>query len=127
LSHCLTTQGEAQDEEHMEREIQNVLAVIKGVDAESDSKNESEYDDSVLDKDFEMPVDQCESHDRPKTSTQASKSPKKTQLDKAASSQKAGKSTQVTTLTLSTTNTGSGRIKNQIVAYIKILISTNLL
>ena len=127
LSHCLTTQVEAQDEEHMEREIQNVLAVIKGVDAESDSKNESEYDDSVLDKDFEMPVDQCESQDRPTTSTQASKSPKKTQLDKAASSQKAGKSTQVTTLTLSTTNTGSGRIKNQIVAYIKILISTNLL
>jgi hypothetical protein len=41
LSHCLTTQVEAQDEEHMEREIQNVLAVIKGVDAESDSKNES--------------------------------------------------------------------------------------
>jgi hypothetical protein len=117
LSHCLTTQGEAQDEEHMEREIQNVLAVIKGVDAESDSKNESEYDDSVLDKDFEMSVDQCESHDRPTTSTQASKSPKKTQLDKAASSQKAGKSTQVTTLTLSTTNTGSGRIKNKIVCY----------
>jgi hypothetical protein len=48
LSHCLTTQVEAQDEEHMEREIQNVLAVIKGVDAESDSKSESEYDDSVL-------------------------------------------------------------------------------
>jgi hypothetical protein len=57
LSHCLTTQVEAQDEEHMKREIQNVLAVIKGVDAESDSKNESEYDDSVLTKDFEMPVD----------------------------------------------------------------------
>ncbi len=36
--------------------IQNVLAVIKCVDAESDSKNESEYDDSVLDNDFEMPV-----------------------------------------------------------------------
>jgi hypothetical protein len=68
LSHCLTTQVEAQDEEHMEREIHNVLAVIKGVDAESDSKNESEYDDSVLDKDFEMPVDQCESQDRPTTS-----------------------------------------------------------
>ena len=53
LSHCLTTQVEAQDEGHLEREIQNV--------------------------------------------------------------------------SLSTTNTGSGRIKNQIVAYIKILISTNLL
>ena len=58
LSHCLTTQVEAQDEEHLERENQNVLAVIN------------------------------------------------TQL--------------------STTNT-SGRIKNQIGAYIKILISTNLL
>ncbi len=68
------------------------MAVINCVDAESDSKNESEYDDSVLDNDFEMPVDQCESQDRPTTSTQASKSPK-TQLDKAASSQKAGKST----------------------------------
>ncbi len=44
----------------MEREIQNVLAGIYGVDAESDSRNESEYDDSVLDKDFEMSVDQCE-------------------------------------------------------------------
>ncbi len=87
----MSTQVEAQDEEHLEREIQNVLAVINCVDAESDSKNDSEYDDSVLDKDFEMPVDQCESQDRPITSTQASKSPKKTQLDKAASSQKAGK------------------------------------
>ena len=29
------------------------------------TKNESEYDDSVLDNDFEMPVDQCESQDRP--------------------------------------------------------------
>jgi hypothetical protein len=65
-----------------------------------------------------MPVDQCESQGHPTTSTQVSKIPKKTQLDKAASSQKAGKSTQLTTLTLSTTNTGSGRIKNQIVAYI---------
>ncbi len=45
--------------------MQNVLAVIYGVDAEYDSKDESEYDDSVLDKDFEMPVDQCESQDRP--------------------------------------------------------------
>ncbi len=44
MSHCLTTQVEAQDEEHLAREIQNVLAVIKGIDAESDSKNESEYD-----------------------------------------------------------------------------------
>jgi hypothetical protein len=44
---CLTTQVEAQDEEHFEREIQNVLAVIKGIGAESDSKNESGYDDSV--------------------------------------------------------------------------------
>jgi hypothetical protein len=58
-----------------------------------------------------MPVDQCESQDRPTTSTQVFKIPKKTQLDKAGSSQKAGKSTQVTTLKLSTTNTGSGRIK----------------
>jgi hypothetical protein len=33
---------------------------------------------------------------------------------------------QVTALKLSTTNTGSGRNKNQIVAYIKISISTNL-
>jgi hypothetical protein len=61
FSHCLTTQVEAQDEEHLERENQNVLAVINGVDAESDSENESAYDDSVLDKDFEMPADQCES------------------------------------------------------------------
>jgi hypothetical protein len=52
LSHCLNTRVEAQDEEHLERENQNVLAVINGVDAESDSENESEYDDSVLDKDF---------------------------------------------------------------------------
>ena len=74
-----------------------------------------------------MRLDQCETQDRPKTSTQASKSPKRTHLDKAVSSQKARKSIQVTTLKLSTTNTGSGRIKNQIVAYIKILISTNLL
>jgi hypothetical protein len=87
------------------------LAVINGTDAESDSEYESEYDDSVLDKYYEMPVDQCESQDLPTTSTQASKSPKKTHLDKAASSQKAGKSTQVTTLKLSTTKTGSGRIK----------------
>ena len=93
LSHCLTAQVEAQDEEHLDRENDNVLAVINGTDAESDSENESEYDDSVLDKNYEMPVDQCESQDRPTTSTQASKSPKKTQLDKAASSQKAGKST----------------------------------
>jgi hypothetical protein len=42
---------------------------------------------------------------------QAAKSPEKTQLDKAASSQKAGKSTKVTTLKLSTTNTGSSRMK----------------
>jgi len=63
LSHCLPTQVEAQDEEHLQREIQNVLAVIYGVDAESDSKNESEYDDSVLGKDFEMPRDQCESQE----------------------------------------------------------------
>jgi hypothetical protein len=76
----------------MEFNYSQNLAVIKGVDAESDSKNESEYDDSVLDKDFEMPVDQCESQDHPTTSTQVSKIPKKTQLDKAASSQKAGKS-----------------------------------
>ena len=69
------------------------MAVINCVDAESDSKNESEYDYSVLDNDFEMQVDQCESQDRPTTSTQASKSPKKTQLDKTASSQKAEKST----------------------------------
>jgi hypothetical protein len=70
-----------------------------------------EYDDRVLDKNYEMPVDQCESQGRPTTSTQVSKIPKKTQLDKAASSQKAGKRTHVTTLKFSTTNTGSGRIK----------------
>jgi len=46
LSHCLTTQVEAQDEEYLERENQNVLAVTNGVDAGSDSENESEYDDS---------------------------------------------------------------------------------
>ena len=51
-------------------------------------------------KKIEMPVDQCDKQDRPTRSTQASKSPKRTQLDKAASSQKAGKSTQVTTLKL---------------------------
>ncbi len=32
LSHCLTTQVEVQDEEYLDREIQNVFAVIKGVD-----------------------------------------------------------------------------------------------
>ena len=101
----MTIQVEAQDAEHLERENQNVLTVINGTDAESDSENESEYDDCALDKDYEMPVDQSESQYRPTTSTQASKSPKKTRLDKAASSQKAGKSTQVTTLKLSTTNT----------------------
>jgi hypothetical protein len=58
-----------------------------------------------------MPVDQCESQGHPTTSTQVSKIPKKTQLDKAGSSQKAGKRTHVTTLKFSTTNTGSGRIK----------------
>ena len=42
---------------------------------------------------------------------QAANSPEKTQLDKAASSQKAGKSAQVTTLKPSTTNTGRSRIK----------------
>ena len=62
LSHCLTTQVEAQDAEHLERENQN------GTDAESDSENESEYDDSVLDKNCEMSVDQCESNGRPTTS-----------------------------------------------------------
>ena len=36
---------------------------------------------------------QVEADDRPTTNPQATKSPKKTQLDKAASSQKAGKST----------------------------------
>ena len=98
LSLCLTTQVEAQDEEHLERENHNVLDVINGKDAESDWENESEYDDSVLDKNYEMPVDQCESQGHPTTSTQVSKIPKKTQLDKAASSQKAGKRTHVTTL-----------------------------
>jgi hypothetical protein len=33
LLHCLITQVEAQDEEHLERENQNVLAIINGVDA----------------------------------------------------------------------------------------------
>ncbi len=42
-----------------------ILAVINGVGVESDSENESEFDDSVFDKDFEMPVDQCEPQDRP--------------------------------------------------------------
>ena len=49
LSNCLTAQVEAQDEEHLDRENHNVLAVINGTDAESDS-GESEYDDSVFDK-----------------------------------------------------------------------------
>jgi hypothetical protein len=44
------------------------VAVISGTDAESDSENESEYDDSVLDKNCEMSVDQCESNGRPTTS-----------------------------------------------------------
>jgi len=45
LSHCLTAQVEVQDEDHLYHENHNVLA-----DAESDSENESEYDDSELDK-----------------------------------------------------------------------------
>jgi hypothetical protein len=45
-----------------------VLAVINGTVAESDSENESDNDDSVLNKNCEMPVDQCESHGRPTTS-----------------------------------------------------------
>jgi hypothetical protein len=36
LSLCLTTQVEAQNEEHLERENHNVLAVINGKSAESD-------------------------------------------------------------------------------------------
>jgi hypothetical protein len=36
FSFCLTTQVEAQDEEHLERENHNVLDVINGIDAESD-------------------------------------------------------------------------------------------
>ncbi len=42
LSHCLTTQVEAQDEEHLKREFQNILAVINGVAAKSDSIGKNE-------------------------------------------------------------------------------------
>jgi hypothetical protein len=41
---------------------------FNGTDAESDSENESDNDDSILDKNCEMPVDQCESHGRHTTS-----------------------------------------------------------
>jgi hypothetical protein len=77
---CLTAQVEVQDEDHLYREKHNFLA-----DAESDSENESGHDDSELDKNYEIIVDQCESQDRPSPSAQASKSLKKTQLDKAVS------------------------------------------
>ena len=64
-----------------------VLAVINGTDVESDSENESDNDDSVLDKKCEMPIDQLASY-------KLLESPEaKNQLDKAAFSQKAGKST----------------------------------
>jgi hypothetical protein len=81
LSHCLTAQDkQVQDGDHLYRENRNFLD-----DAESDSENESEYDDSELEKNYEISVYQCESQDRPITITQASKSLKKTQLDKGES------------------------------------------
>ena len=66
MSHCLTAQVEVQGEEHLYRGNHNFWA-----DAETDSENESEYDGNVSDQNYEIPVDQCESQDRPATSTQA--------------------------------------------------------
>ena len=37
------------------------MSVINGTDTESDSESESEYNDSVLEKNYEIPVDKCES------------------------------------------------------------------
>ena len=113
LSHCLEAQVRAQDEDHLERENHNVLSVINGSEEESESEYESEYDDSVLDKNYQMPIDRGEPLEDIATSTQVDKGPKKTQMDKPTTSQKAGKSTQVSTLKLSTTKTNGGRIKNK--------------
>ena len=71
LSHCLETELQAQDQEHLERENHKSFTVINGDEEDSESEYESEYDDSVVDKDYEMPLDQgVESLDGPTTSIQ---------------------------------------------------------
>ena len=71
LSHCLETELQAQDQEHLERENHKVLTVINGDEEDSEYEYESEYDDSVVDKYYEIPLDQgVESLDGPTTSIQ---------------------------------------------------------
>ena len=111
LSHCLKEAVATQDAEHLDSQNANVLAVIDGNGTESESEYESDFDDSVVDKHYEPhgEIDQempSSVQVAPINAGEPIRSQNPTTSKKCET-----KSTHVTTLKLSTTKSGSARVK----------------